>query len=346
MKNMMKKWGQLTAVSALFLALITACGANDEEVNVNEENEGTAEETVNNEDNDANEQENDANETSEAEFPVTVTDSTGEEVTIEEEPETIVSLLPSNTEIIFELGAGDRLIGVSEYCNYPAETADIDVVGAQDMDAELILSMEPDLALVQGYHHQNHSEILDQYEEAGIDVIVIGGGNSFEEVYDSIRLLGTVTGTSDNAESIVSDMETKLAEVQEQASDISEEDRKKVWVEVSPSPDIFTTGQGTFMHEMLEAIQATNAAEEEEGWVSLTEEEIVTLNPDVIITTYGYYVEEPAEEVLSREGWSDVSAVQNEKIYDVDNDTVTRPGPRLIEGVETLAKLVYPEVFE
>lgn len=342
MENMLKKWGQLTIISALVLVLLSACGANDEEVNVNDENEAAAEETVNN---DGNDSVNNGSANGD-EFPVTVTDSSGKEVTIDEEPETMVSLLPSNTEIIFELGAGDRLIGVSEYCNYPAETADIDVVGAQDLDAELILSMEPDLALVQGYHEQNHSEILEQFEEAGIDVIVIEGGNSFEEVYDSIRLLGTVTGTSDNAENIVTDMEKRLAEVQEQASEITEEDRKKVWVEVSPSPDIFTTGHGTFMHEMLEAIQATNAAEEEEGWVSLTEEEIVTLNPDVIITTYGYYVEDPVEEVLSRDGWSDVSAVQNERIHDVDNDTVTRPGPRLIEGVETLAKLVYPEVFE
>jgi len=347
MEKMMKSWGQLTAVLAL-VVLLTACGANNDELNMNDENEETTEVTNNNEENENNNNAigNDENEASGVEFPVTVTDSSGEEVTIDEEPETIVSLLPSNTEIIFELGAGDRLIGVSEYCNYPAETADIDVVGAQDMDAELILSMAPDMALVQGYHQQNHSEILDQYEEAGIDVIVIEGGNSFEEVYESIRLLGTVTGTSDNAENIVSDMESSLADIQEQAAEISEEDKKTVWVEVAPSPDIFTTGRNTFMHEMLEAIQATNAAEEEEGWVNLTEEEIVMLNPDVIITTYGYYVEDPIDEVLSRDGWTDVPAIQNEQIHDVDNDTVTRPGPRLIEGVETLAKLVYPEVFE
>ncbi len=346
----MQKWGQLTIVSALLLILMTACGdnANGDVENVNGDNEGTTEESVNN-NKDENASENDADEGNEAsgdEFPVTVTDSTGEEITIEKEPETIVSLLPSNTEIVFELGAGDRLIGVSEYCNYPVETADIDVVGAQDMDAELILSMEPDLALVQGYHAQNHSDILDQYEEAGIDVIVIEGGNSFEEVYDAIGLLGTVTGTTDKAEEIVTDMQESLAEIKEQASEISEEDQKKVWVEVAPSPDIFTTGQGTFMHEMLEAIHAVNAAGEQEGWVNMTEEEIVSLNPDVIVTTYGYYVEDPIDEVVSREGWSDIPAIENERIYDVDNDTVTRPGPRLIEGVETLAELVYPEVFE
>ena len=100
------------------------------------------------------------------------------------------------------------------------------------------------------------------------------------------------------------------------------------------------------MHEMLESIQATNAAEEHEGWVKLTEEEIVKLNPDVIITTYGYYVENPKEQVLAREGWAEVPALKKQQVFDVDSDTVTRPGPRLIEGVETLAELIYPEIFK
>ncbi|PYZ92452.1 ABC transporter substrate-binding protein [Salipaludibacillus keqinensis] len=338
------KWSRVSAILALVVVMFTACGTNEENNNnvTNQSNENE-EDAANNE---AVENSNEAQEEETGEFPVTVTDSSGNEVTIEEEPETIVSLLPSNTEIVFELGAGDRMIGVSEFCNYPEETADIDTVGGQDIDAELILSMEPDLALVQGYHEQNNSDMLDQFEDAGIDVLVIEGGNSFEEVYDTIHLIGEATGTTERAEEIVVDMEDRLEDVQEQASSISEEEKLKVWVEVAPAPDIFTTGSGTFMQEMLDAIQATNAAEEEEGWVNLTEEEIVTLNPDVIITTYGYYVEDPQQEVVSRDGWSDVPAVQNDRIHDVHNDTVTRPGPRLIEGVETLAELIYPEVFE
>ncbi|MCE7791604.1 ABC transporter substrate-binding protein [Salipaludibacillus sp. CUR1] len=346
MENVLKKWGKLTAGLAMAAALLTACG-NEENNAGNEQNDGNNAVQNNAEENAAgNENANEAGEGNENGFPVTLTDSTGNEVTIDEEPETLVSLLPSNTEILFELGAGDRLIGVSEYCNYPEETADIDNVGAQDMDPELILSLDPDVAFVQAYHEENHADILNQYEEAGIDVIVVEGGNSFEEVYETIQMIGEATGTDDRAEEIVGDMEERLEEIKDQAADIPEEDQKKVWVEVAPSPDIFTTGQGTFMHEMLEAINAVNAAEEEEGWVNLNEEEIVMLNPDVIITTYGYYVDDPQQEVLSRDGWTEVPAVQNERIHDVDNDTVTRPGPRLIEGVETLAELVYPDVFE
>ncbi len=138
-------------------------------------------------------------------------------------------------------------------------------------------------------------------------------------------------------------MKQKLAEVKEKAQAVQE--KKKVWVEVSPSPDIFTTGKGTFMNEMLETINAINAAGEQDGWVKFTEEEIVALNPEVIITTYGYYVENPAQGVLSRAGWTEVPAIKNEQVFDVDSDTVTRPGPRLIDGIEMLGKLIYPEIF-
>lgn len=276
-------------------------------------------------------------------FPVTVVDGTGEEVKIDSEPQTIVSVIPSITEITFALGQGDKVIGVDNYSNYPPEVEKIEKIGDQQLNVEKILALQPDLALVTDFQHENNSDILKQFKEAGIDVIVIGSAESFENVYNTISLIGQVTGAPEEAETIVKEMKDRLAEIQEKAKAVTE--KKKVWVEVSPAPDIFTTGQNTFMHEMLEAINATNTAGEQTGWVKMTEEEIVTLNPDVIITTYGYYVENPAEAVLSRAGWEEVPAVKEKQVFDVNNDTVTRPGPRLIDGVETLAKLIYPEIF-
>ncbi|MFD2444917.1 ABC transporter substrate-binding protein [Bacillus sp. CGMCC 1.16607] len=275
-------------------------------------------------------------------FPVTVVDGTGKEVIIESEPKTIVSLVPSNTEMTFALGQGDKVIGVSDYCNYPEAVQSIEKVGAQDMNVEKILTLKPDLALVTPFHYQNHPDILQQFKDAGIDVIVVGEALSFKDTYDNLRLIGKVTGSTE-AEGIITDMDKRLAEVKEKAKAVKE--KKRVWVEVSPAPDIYTTGKNTFMHEMLESINAINVAGDQEGWVKLTEEEIVALNPEVIITTYGYYVKNPAEGVLSREGWKEVPAIQSKQVFDVDNDTVTRPGPRLIDGVETLGKLIYPEIF-
>jgi iron complex transport system substrate-binding protein len=219
----------------------------------------------------------------------------------------------------------------------------IEKIGDQQLNVEKILALQPDLALVTDFQHENNPDILKQFKDAGIEVIVIGSAESFENVYNTISLIGTVTGAKDEADRIVKDMKDRLAEIQEKAKGVTE--KKRVWVEVSPSPDIFTTGKNTFLHEMLESINAINTAGEQTGWVKMTEEEIVTLNPDVIITTYGYYIEKPADQVLSRSGWGEVPAIKNEQVFDVNNDTVTRPGPRLIDGVETLAKLIYPEIF-
>jgi iron complex transport system substrate-binding protein len=212
------------------------------------------------------------------------------------------------------------------------------------MNVEMILTLLPDVILVTDYHKQNHEDVLKQYEEAGITVIVIGSESSFTDVYETMELIGLATGKTAEAEDLIKDMKDRLAAVEEKAKEVT--DKKKVWVEVSPAPDIFTTGTGTFMHEMLESIQAENAAGDQEGWVKLTEEEIVQLNPDVIITTYGYYVENPKDSVMARSGWAEVPAIKAGEVHDVESDTVTRPGPRLIEGVETLAKLIYPEIFE
>ncbi|GAE24644.1 vitamin B12 ABC transporter [Halalkalibacter wakoensis JCM 9140] len=331
----LKKWGLLGLVLFVAMSIIVGCGT----VEQNEQGEPAENEEEIAETDDAVEEETGD------QFPVTFVDDADREITIESEPETVVSIQPSNTEITFALGQGDKVVGVSDFDNYPPEVLEIEKVGGQDMNAELILTLLPDVALVTDYHYSTHADILEQYEEAGINVVVVGSATSFDDVYEKINMIATALGAQEQASAIIADMQERHDALKTLAEE-SITDKKKVWVEVSPSPDIFTTGQGTFMHEMLESIQAINAAEDHEGWVSLTEEEIVQLNPDVIITTYGYYVENPKDEVLSRDGWAEVPAVKEEQVFDVDNDTVVRPGPRLIEGVETLAELIYPEVFK
>lgn len=327
MKEVMKKWGLVGIVFLMIVGIIAGCSSNDA---------GTQEKSDGN-----------SNKVSEKgeQFPVTITDDAGRKVTIEKEPKTIVSLQTSPTEIAFALGLGDKIVGVSDYDNYPKEVEKIQKVGAQDINTELVLSLMPDMAFVTDYHHKSHPEILKQMEDAGITVVVVGGAESFKDVYADIEMIGKATGAETKAKEIVTDMKQRLDNIKEKAAE-GVKDKKRVWVEVSPAPDIFTTGTKTFMHEMLESLQAVNVAENHEGWVKLTEEEIVKLNPDVIITTYGYFVDNPSEQVYARAGWAEVPAIKNKQVFDVDNDTVTRPGPRLIEGVETLAKFIYPEVFD
>lgn len=231
-------------------------------------------------------------------FPITVIDGTGEEVTIEEQPQSIITGQPSETEIAFALGLGEQIIGVSDYSNYPEEALNKEKIGGQNLNAEKIMELLPDLFFVTAYHYENHPELLDQLKELGVDIIVINSAESFEQTYISMQLIAAVTGKTQEADQLITDMQERLAQVIEKSKQVTE--KANVWVEVSPAPDIFTTGTGTFMHEMLEAIGANNAAGHLEGWNKLTEEEIVALMPDVIITTYGFYIDNPAEQVYSR----------------------------------------------
>lgn len=137
-------------------------------------------------------------------------------------------------------------------------------------------------------------------------------------------------------------MKSDLKDIKEKAKNISKDEEKSVFIEVSPNPDIYTTGKDTFMNEMLNIIHAKNAAADQTGWVQMTDEAIVKLNPDAIVTTDGV----KAKAVEKRDGWSEINAVKHHRVYDVDPDLVTRSGPRLIEGVEELAESIYPDTFK
>ncbi|TWT03488.1 ABC transporter substrate-binding protein [Planomicrobium sp. CPCC 101079] len=279
----------------------------------------------------------------EAEFPVTLTDAVGDEITIEEEPKAIVSMIPSNTEIAYELGLDDKIVGVSDFDNYPEEAAEAEKIGGQEFNVEKIISLQPDVVLA----HESGLGVgdagLQQLRDAGIKVFVVNNAENFEEVYETIDTIGKATGAQEEAEAEIAEMKEEVAEIKEKAAAVDEQ--KKVFIEVSSVPEIYTTGSGTFMDEMLSIINAENAAGDLEGWATIDPEAIVDRNPDVIVTTEGTYNPEAVDQIMERGGFSDVTAVKEKAVYDVDSDMVSRSGPRLTDGLEELAKAVYPEVF-
>lgn len=278
-------------------------------------------------------------------FPMTVADATGEEITIESKPESIVSLIPSNTEIVYELGLGDNVVGVTSNDNYPAEVSEVEKVGDMTIDVEKIISLAPDLVLAHESALSMSGEAYEQIKEAGITVFVVDNAENFEETYETIETIGEITGTEDKAEEIVSGMEADVEALQEKAATIPEEDRKSVWIEISTAPDLYVAGQDTMINEMLEIVGAENVVTES-GWLMYSEEQAVLTNPDVILTTYGAFVPTAVEDVLARPAWQTVPAVQNKEVYNVDNDTTTRQGPRLVEGAKEIAEYIYPEVYK
>jgi iron complex transport system substrate-binding protein len=277
-------------------------------------------------------------------FPVTIKDALGNKVVIEKKPEKIVSLIPSNTEIAYSLGLGKEVVGVSDFDNYPEDVTKKEKIGGQEINLEKIISLKPNLVLAHASSAHNSKEGLQQLNDAGITVLVVNDAQNFAQVYDSISMVGKATGETKKADEIIKGMKDKLAAIKEKAGEIKA--KKKVFVEVSPAPEIYTPGKNTFMDEMIRSINAENIANDQKGWVKIDQEAMIKRNPDIIITTYGYYVKNPAEQVLSRQGWENVSAVKNKQVIDIDSDRVTRSGPRIVEGVEDLAKAVYPEVFK
>jgi iron complex transport system substrate-binding protein len=280
-----------------------------------------------------------------SDFPVTVEDALDEDVVIQEKPEKIISLIPSNTEIVYGLDNGDAIVGVTDFDNYPEEAMAKEKIGGIEFNIEKMISLKPDLVLAHESTADSAKAGLQQLKDAGIVVVVVNDAQTLDDVYTSIKMIGNALGESEKANELIGGMKDKFAELQKKAESIKEDGKKAVYVEVSPAPEIYTAGKNTFIDELLTIIGANNASAEMEGWAKVDPEAIVERNPDVIVTTYGYYTEKSIELVLERKGWKNVSAVKEKQVFDVHSDLVTRSGPRLAEGAEELAKAIYPDVF-
>ncbi|WP_342528027.1 ABC transporter substrate-binding protein [Chryseomicrobium sp. FSL W7-1435] len=281
-------------------------------------------------------------ETEEVAFPLTVTDAVGNEVTLEEAPDAIISMIPSNTEILFALGFEEEVVGVTDYDNYPEAAATKEKIGAFEFNIEKMTALQPDLILAHESSWSTAEAGLQPLQDAGVPIFVVGNAMSFDETYETIEAIGEVTGASEQATTIVEDMQAQVDAIATKLEDV--EQQKTVFIESSGDPEIYTAGQGTLMQELLDRINAENVVADQEGWLMMNSEEIVSRNPDVILLTYNY-IENAVDAVKTRPGFDQITAVQQDAVIQVNEDITTRPGPRLALALEELAKAVYPEVM-
>lgn len=286
--------------------------------------------------------EEEVSENTEVSFPLTVTDAVGNEVTIEEAPDSIISMIPSTTEILFALGLDEEVVGVTDYDNYPEAATTKEKIGAFEFNVEKMMALQPDLILAHESSWSSAEAGLQPLKDAGIPIYVVDNAMSFEETYGTIEAIGAVTGKVEAAEKVVTDMQTQVDDITTQLEAV--ETKKTVFIESSGDPEIYTAGQGTLMQELLDRIQAENLVADQEGWLLMNGEEIVSRNPDVIVLTYSY-IENAIDVVKARPGYDQITAVQQDAVVQVNEDIVTRPGPRLAEALEELARAVYPEVM-
>ena len=283
-----------------------------------------------------------------AAYPVTLTDDVGRQLELESEPERIVSLAPSNTEIVCALDACDQLVGVTDFDDYPASVADVDKVVIQaSVDVELVVAAEPDLVLAAG-NELTPSAVIGQLEELGLPVLVLYP-ETLDEVYADIRLIGTALDRGPEADALVAGMESRVAEV---TAAVDGADRPLTLYEVFYAEgSTFTAGDGSFLASLLDLAGAEPLTGDALG--SIDNEELVAADPQLILlgaASYDPSLGDPAtalQTVRDRPGWSELRAVLDDAVVPYLDDIVTtRPGPRIVDGLEALARAIHPDRFD
>ncbi len=274
-----------------------------------------------------------------------VTDREGTEVNIPTKIEKIISTAPSNTEVLMALGLGDKLVAIDKYStDIEGINTELPQIDFLNPDAETIIGLEPDIVIASG--HNKTGSVEDPFKaisEAGIPVVYIPSSDSIDGIYKDIEFIADVVNERSKGKEIVDDMKAQVEEIKAIGDTIT--DKKSVYFEISPAPYLSSFGKSTFLNEMIEIIGAKNIFENEEGWISPTAEAIIDANPDVIITNAGY-MENPTEEIKSRDAWENINAIKNNEVYLVDQNASSRPSQNVIKALEQMAKAVYPEHYE
>ena len=268
-------------------------------------------------------------------FPVTVTDSNGKQLVFDSPPESIVALAPSFVEVLFAIAAGDAVVAVDENTDFPPEAAAKTKLSGYQPSVEGIAALEPDLVII----FFDPGGLEEALEGLGIPVLFLASPQSVEGVFDQMRLLGQVTGHADDAEQLIDGMRESIDAITAKLADVQEGPR--VFHEIGP--ELYTASDEDFVGDLYTILKAQNIAAGAGLFPQLTEEAVIAADPEVIILA-----DMPAvtpEEVKARPGWDSLSAVQNDRVFAVDPDLVSRQGPRLVDGLEELARLLYPDRF-
>ncbi|MBC7087568.1 MAG: cobalamin-binding protein [Tissierellales bacterium] len=267
---------------------------------------------------------------------IEITDDFGKVVSLDKPAEKIVSLAPSHTEILFAIGAGEKVVGVTTADDYPEDVIGIEKVGGfEGWNLELIMSLEPDLVLNYGPRNEEDNKRL---EESGITVASFMP-ETIDEVFDTIEKIGVLTGNNEKAVELVSDMKFKKDEIVLKVKDLG---TKKVFYEVYNDP-LMTAGPGSFIDELINLAGGENVAKDADNpYPQFDIEKLIESDPEV------YLIPNDSTTTLDmlkqRPGFENIQAIKNSQIYFLDANLVSRPGPRIIEGLYEIAKAIHPEI--
>ena len=278
--------------------------------------------------------------------PIVLADGLGREITLEQPAQRIASLAPSNIEILFALGAGSQVVARDTFADYPEEAKALADIGGGfgEINTELLLSLKPDLVLAAEINSPDNVQML---EDMGFKVFYISNPKDLEGMYENLRLVAQLVGREAEAGSLIQSLSQRVEAIDAKVASVT--DRPLVFYELDATdPNApWTSGPGTFIDLLITKAGGRNLGSVlPDPWVQLSVEAIITQNPDIILLGDYTLGGIKPEDVMARPGWESIAAVQNQKVFPFDDNLVSRPGPRLVDGYEALAKLLHPELFQ
>ncbi len=252
----------------------------------------------------------------------------------------IVSLMPSNTEILYELGLGKDIVGVSTVDDYPKDVKKgKKQFDTMNLNKEALLKVKPDLILAHESQKGTSKKVLDSLEKNGVKVVYVKDAQSLDQTYETFKQIGKVTGREHEANELVDETKHNVEKV---IKSVPRHHRSQsVFMEVSSKPEIYTAGKHTFFDDMLAQLDAKNSFSNIEGWKRVDKESIIKKNPDILISTEGLSKSDYYKVIKKRDGFRQIKAVKNGRIETVNGDEISRPGPRIDEGLKQLRDAIY-----
>ncbi len=270
-------------------------------------------------------------------YPLTVKDASGKDVTFTKAPERIVSLSPSETEVLFALGLGNKIYGVSDYDDYPAEAKTKPKMGNLQGNTEAILAANPEIVFA-GLSLNKKS--VEKLTELKLNLFSVEP-KTVDQAMERILQYGKITDTQEQAEKVVAQMKAEKQKVVDAVKGLKEDQKKKVYIEFSPG---WTVGKGEFMDDLITLAGGVNVASDLVGWKQISEEKIIQSNPDVILFAKG--VPDLEKTIRGRGGWEKITAIKNNAVAGLDDNLLSRPGPRVTQGLIDIAKAIYPDLVK
>ena len=277
-------------------------------------------------------------------------DRAGNDIKVPEKIEKIVSMAPSTTQLLIDLGLADKIVGIDTNSASYADKLKSDVAQFDMMspDNEAIAALDPDIVFTSGMSSVGGTSPFQSLIDSGICVADIPSPSSIEGICEDIEFTGACVGKGPEALALSKGLTVFMQGVEEAGKSIKEEDQKTVMVMMNvPSaeyPTIYTFGKGTYMNEMLEAVGAKNVFGDQEGWLAVSVEEAIAANPDIILMDCNW-MPDAADQVKALEGWENVTAVKNGSVYAIDEDLCSRPNQHISEATLEWGKTIYADKF-